>query len=205
MQPETSTTTPPRSRRRASSVALACAALALGACERGSVRRYLVAKERTPAAGSTTPAAVSRAPEDAAGGLRWTLPAGWKEQQGGGDMRHATLTPPGGGKSEVTVVRLAGPAGGELANVNRWRNQIGLPPLTEPQLTSARKVLRTAAGDLAVYDFVSEGEKKQRTIAGFTSVKDETWFLKLSGEAEAVASARPAFLELLGSLRLDAR
>ncbi len=205
MQPGTPTTTPPRTPRRALRVVLACAALALGACERGSVRRYLVSKERTAAAGSTTPASVSRAPDDAAGGLRWTLPAGWTEKQGGGDMRQATLTPPGAGKTEVTVVRLAGPAGGELANVNRWRNQIGLPPLTEPQLASARNVLRTAAGDLAVYDFASQGEKKLRTIAGFTSVKDETWFLKLSGDAEAVASARPAFLELLGSLRLEAR
>lgn len=175
--------------------------LLLGACQRDTVRRYLVEKERVALPAS---AGATAQPAVAEGGVRWTLPSGWQERQGGGDMRYATLTPPGA-KAEVTVVRLSGPAGGELANVNRWRNQLGLPPLGEPELVPARKVLGTAAGELAVYDFTSSGAEKLRTVAGLTSVQGETWFFKLTGDADAVASVRPAFLDLLGSLRLEAR
>ncbi|HYD39346.1 MAG TPA: hypothetical protein VEB43_00825 [Anaeromyxobacter sp.] len=191
-------------RRPGPCVWAAVATLLLGACQRDGVRRYIVEKE-----GDTVPAATAgpTAPRPAVaegGGVRWTLPAGWQEKQGGGDMRHATLTPPGA-NAEVTVVRLSGPAGGELANVNRWRNQLGLPPLGAPELAPARKTLGTAAGELAVYDFTSTGAKKLRTVAGLTSVEGETWFFKLTGDADAVASVRPAFLDLLGSLRLEAR
>lgn len=179
--------------------AVACLLL-LGACQPDRIRQYLVEKERPVPAAS---AGATSQPAAAAGGVRWTLPSGWEERQGGGDMRYATLTPPGV-KAEVTVVKLSGPAGGELANVNRWRNQLGLAPLGAPELAPAREVLGTAAGELAVYDF-SSSAKKLRTVAGLTSVEGETWFFKLTGDADAVASVRPAFLDLLGSIRLEAR
>lgn len=190
--------------RLAVRTAVACLLL-LGACQREGVRRYLVEKEGAPVQDAGGAAGAEAQPAAAVGGLRWKLPAGWQEKQGGGDMRYATLTPPGAGKAEVTVIRLPGPAGGELANVNRWRNQIGLPPLGEPDLAPARKVLSTAAGDLAVYDFTSQGANKLRTVAGLASIQGETWFLKLTGDAAAVAKVRPAFLDILGSIHLEAR
>jgi len=204
---------PGRARRGA---ALALALSALAGCQRDEVAHFKVPKERPPAqAGSMAgmgsmgagqagadlaPAAV---PEGS--GLVWTLPQGWKQAQGGGQMRYATLTPPVPGKVEVSVIVLPGSAGGELANVNRWRNQIGLPAVDEAGMASGRKTLRTAAGDLSVYDFASEGAKKTRTIAGLAQVQGSTWFLKMTGDAEAVATAGPAFLDLLGSVRLESR
>ncbi len=185
--------------RRVVPVALALAALALAACQRDDVAHYRVPKAQAPVM-----ADIANAPVPSGQGLRWTLPAGWKES-GGGQMRFATLVPPVQGKVDVSVIRLPGPAGGELANVNRWRNQIGLAPVAEGDLSPLRKVVKTAAGDLAVYDFSSDGTKKTRTIAGLTSLQGDTWFVKMTGDAEAVASARPAFLDLLGSLHLEAR
>ncbi len=188
-------------RRVLALAALSSAALALGGCQRDEVAHFRVPKVRQEV--MATAVAPPGPPEG--GGLRWTLPAGWKEAQGGGQMRYATLTAPVQGKVDVSVIRLPGPAGGELANVNRWRNQIGLAPVGEGDLGPLRKVLKTSAGELAVYDFTSEGAKKTRTIAGLASIQGDTWFVKMTGDAEAVASARPAFLDLLGSLRLEAR
>lgn len=197
---------PPRPQRRRTRAALVISLLA-AACQREQVRHFKVPKEVAAVPASADVAALPAAPPQAQGaeaGLRWTLPAGWKEAPGGGAMRYATLTAPVTGKLEVTVIRLPGPAGGELANVNRWRNQIGLPPLSEADLPAARKVVTTAVGPLGVYDFTS-GDEKSRTIAGLATVQGETWFLKMTGEAAAVARARAAFLDLLGSLRLEAR
>jgi hypothetical protein len=179
--------------------AVALAALALTACQRDDIAHY-----RVPKVQAAVMADIAAAPVPSGQGLHWTLPAGWKES-GGGQMRFATLVPPVEGKVDVSVIRLPGPAGGELANVNRWRNQIGLPPIGESDLSPLRKVVKTAAGDLAIYDFSSDGTKKTRTIAGLTSVEGDTWFVKMTGDAPAVASARSAFLDLLGSLRLETR
>jgi hypothetical protein len=137
------------------------------------------------------------------GGLRWTLPTGWTEAAGGGQMRYATLTPPVAGDVTATVVKLGGPAGGELANVNRWRNQIGLPPIDDAALAKARSVLRTKAGPLHVYDFTSTGDPRSRVVAGLTEARGDTWFVKLSGNAAGVGAARADFMKLLGSLRFE--
>ena len=188
-----------RARRAGAAAALALLGTVLAACQRDDVAHYRVPRAQ-PVVATLAPD-----PVPSGQGLRWTLPAGWKEETGGGQMRYATLVPPVPGKVDVSVIRLPGPAGGELANVNRWRNQIGLAPVGEPDLAPARKVVKTAAGDLAVYDFTSEGARKTRTIAGLASLQGDTWFVKMTGDAEAVASARPAFLGLLGSLRLEAR
>ncbi len=191
-----------RLRGRAAPAALAVALLLpLAGCQRDEVAHFRVPRQAPVPASAEL--AAPPAPDE--GGLQWTLPAGWKETRGGGAMRYATLTAPVTGKVEVTVIRLPGPAGGELANVNRWRNQIGLAPLAEGDLAGARKVLTTKAGPLSVYDFTSAGEKKARTIAGFAEIQGESWFLKLTGDAEAVQKARAGFLDLLGSIRLEAR
>ncbi|BDG01123.1 hypothetical protein [Anaeromyxobacter oryzae] len=147
---------------------------------------------------------VAPPPAPEGGGLRWSLPKGWSETKGGGPMRFATMRPTGAGKAEVSVIVLPGPAGGELANVNRWRNQIGLAPLADADLPALRKTVKAKVGPISVYDFTSDGQKKSRVVAGLTENAGSTWFVKLSGDAEAVSAARPAFMSLLESLRSDA-
>jgi hypothetical protein len=128
---------------------------------------------------------------------------GWTESLSGG-MRYATIKPAVAGKLDVSVVVLPGPAGGELANVNRWRGQIGLAPVDEATLATLRKTIRTKAGPVSVYDFVSEGQQKSRMLAGLTVAEGNTWFVKMLGDAEPVAAARRDFMHLLESLRFDA-
>jgi hypothetical protein len=136
--------------------------------------------------------------------LRWTLPKGWTEAPPGA-MRFATLkTPPAiTGRIDASVVVLPGPAGGELANVNRWRGQIGLPATDEASLARSRTTVQSKAGTVNVYDFTSEGTKKSRLVAGILLVDGSSWFVKLTGDAEPVAAARSDFLRILESLRLD--
>jgi hypothetical protein len=90
------------------------------------------------------------------GDVRWTLPAGWREEKGKAGDRVATLS---FGKTapafELSVTKLGGAAGGPLANVNRWRGQLGLSPLGEAELPANSAPL--SGGGLRV-DF--EGPKR---------------------------------------------
>jgi hypothetical protein len=59
---------------------------------------------------------------------RFTPPSGWTTQvQGGGGIVAASFT--GAGGARITATRLANDGGGDLANINRWRGQLGLAPL----------------------------------------------------------------------------
>jgi hypothetical protein len=73
-----------------------------------------------------------------AGQPEWTLPAGWQARPGN-QFRFATLVIPGEGRPlEVSISGL--PNTGEdnakyvLDNVNRWRGQLRMPPVTAEQL-----------------------------------------------------------------------
>ncbi len=184
-------------------LAVACALAGITACDQDGVTHFRVAKAAPamPASmgmqGDVPPPATP-----AGGGLRWTLPRGWSETRGA-PMRFASFQVPVKGAVDASVVVLPGPAGGELANVNRWRGQIGLEPLDEAALASARKTLATKAGPLKVYDFTSGGASGKRLVAGLTEIEGNTWFVKLTGDAGAVGAAREDFMKLLGSLRLD--
>ncbi len=174
------------------------AVILMSACGEEPITRARVPKtEEVPA--------LAAAPHDAAtpGGLRWTMPPGWKEVPGTG-MRLATFVPPGGLKTEGTVVSLPGDSGSELANANRWRGQLGLPPTDEAGMAAARTTVASKAGPVRVYDFTGEGEVRTRLIAAVVKTGDTTWFFKLMGEAGATESARPGFLAIIKSLQADA-
>jgi hypothetical protein len=177
------------------------------ACDRDEVTYYRVPKTPAAETGATARAAMpgddpGRSSGAASAELRWTLPRGWTESSGNA-MRFATLKPPVVGKIDGSVVVLPGPAGGELANVNRWRNQIQLPPIAEDALARAREIVRTKAGPLAVYDFTNGGAAGTRVVAGLLEIGGNTWFVKLTGDAPAVGAARSDFLKLLASLRVE--
>ena len=135
--------------------------------------------------------------------MKWTLPKGWSATLVGG-MRYATLTAPVKGHVDVSIVVLPGPAGGELANVNRWRGQLGLGPIDEPQLATSRTAIKSKAGPLSLYDFTGEGEKKSRMLAGLGMFDGSSWFVKMVGDADAVAAGKADFVHILESLHFDA-
>lgn len=187
-------------------LAVILAAGALAACDRDEVSHFRVAKAPAAPAGSpAAPAAMAGdvpPPATPASALAWTLPKGWTAVEGGA-MRYASFKVPVKGTVDASVVVLPGPAGGELANVNRWRGQIGLGPLDEAALAAARRTLASKAGRIDVYDFASDGAPRKRLIAGLTEAAGNTWFVKLTGDADAVGAARDDFMKLLGSLRFD--
>jgi hypothetical protein len=86
------------------------------------------------------------------GQLRWTPPQGWTEEKGGA-QREATLRfgdrEP---KLEISIVRFQGDGGGMLANLNRWRDQLGLEKVGEAELPALAKKLEGAATEVWVMD-----------------------------------------------------
>ncbi len=88
------------------------------------------------------------------GEIRWTLPAGWKEEKGGparvASFRFGDRDP----KLEMTVVRLPGDGGGLASNVNRWRDQIGLEKIGDAEAASAVQKIAANGIELQVVDLV---------------------------------------------------
>lgn len=88
------------------------------------------------------------------GEIRWTLPAGWNEEAGGparlASLRLGDREP----RLELTVVKLPGDGGGISANVNRWRDQLGLDRLGDAEGASLIRRMSASGIEIQVVDLV---------------------------------------------------
>lgn len=140
--------------------------------------------------------------------LQYTLPPGW-EAKPLAPMRAASFKAiaSNGKELDVSVVTLAGAAGGNLANVNRWREQVKLPPIDEATLEQSAEHVRVDHLDFLLFDLASaepigEGSEKQRILAAILDHHGRSWFIKMTGQDEAVASQKNAFADFLRGLKL---
>src|SRR5207248_4586296 len=81
--------------------------------------------------------------------VAWTLPEGWT-QSVANSPRTASLKPAVAGHVEVSLTVLPGAAGGDLANVNRWRRQLGLSAIDEAAIPFLRATVQSKAGPFNV-------------------------------------------------------
>ena len=135
---------------------------------------------------------------------QWQVPSSWHRAANTPNMLHALFHAPVDGDAKparISVVPLPGRAGGALANVNRWRRQLGLPPVETLDAVSPRTIQLTGGEatlvDLGGSDQTDAGE---RTMAAWTQRDGTTWFFKLTGAAAAVDAHEQAFRSFVSSV-----
>lgn len=183
-------------------------ALGMAGCQDQDIRVYRVPKEEVAMAGRPPHVNSDQAPSQTVEALiHWKAPNGWRQEPASG-MRLASFSVPSGNgsKADMSVVVLPGPAGGTLANVNRWRGQLGLEPFDEKSLESHSQRINTQVGELTVVDFTGhatqegDGSGKPRLLGAVFFDGASSWFFKMSGPDALVAQAKPSYLQFLKSL-----
>lgn len=138
--------------------------------------------------------------------LKYALPDGWKEKALT-QLRVASFEVSENGKTaDVSVIPLNGGPGGDPANVNRWRGQIGQPPLDENSLKSSAEPVQVGSQPADLYDLagVSPGSGDTERILGVILHTDEsTWYFKMMGDAALVEKNKPAFIAFLKSVEFQ--
>jgi hypothetical protein len=132
--------------------------------------------------------------------IKWNTPEGWAEVPPS-SMRYASFAAfPDGDKIDISVVTFAGDGGSDAENVNRWRGQIGLPPVDQNTLNSQIAPLKTADTTFATTDIAGA---KARTVAAWTRRDGRVWFFKATGPNAAVEKEKPNFLAFLRSVQFN--
>ena len=135
----------------------------------------------------------------------WEVPAGWKEVPGGQFLvAKFLLTGAANAQAAVNVSKSPGDGGGLLANVNRWRGQLGLGPLAEADLAKEIQPLDLPGGKASVADISGQDARsgqKARLLAVVIPRSGETWFYKLMGDAQVVQQEKDAFVKFVQSVK----
>lgn len=173
-------------------------------CSREAIRTYEVPKETVQAA---TPANSAMAAPQPPGGnaVAWELPSGWEELEPNqfrvGNFR---VTGEGGQTAEISIIPLPGMAGSDLDNVNRWRGQVGLGPVSEAQLGELAETVSVGDGEGHLFDLLGaarDGGEPVRMLAAIYRREATAWFVKMLGPASLVEAQKPALRALMASLR----
>jgi hypothetical protein len=122
------------------------------------------------------------------------MPEGWQQATPGPMILNYFTTPSG---AEVKVSAFPGDVGGIVANVNRWRRQLGLAPADEAQINASLKPDKISTFDASRVDLASD---TQRMIVSFGMVEGKTWFFKLTGTTQQIDAALPAFDQFMKSV-----
>jgi hypothetical protein len=146
----------------------------------------------------------------------FAAPASWKvvpTPEGG--MRKAEFDVADGEKTaKVTMIDFSARAGpmiaDPLANVNRWRSEVGLDPLQQDALEANIEKI-DVDGQPATYTAIipdaaqpEQSQSVEATLGALVPSGDRIWFIKLKGDRDLVTAEQERFKEFLKSVRFNA-
>jgi hypothetical protein len=130
--------------------------------------------------------------------IKWEVPPGWSPAPPSA-MRYASFSAEKNGeKADISVVTFPGEGGSDVDNVNRWRQQIGLPAVGAEALKSM--ITPANAGELHL-EMVDMNGASARVLAAWTRQGGRAWFFKMTGPPNLVEEEKPKFLAFLQSVR----
>jgi hypothetical protein len=154
--------------------------------------------------------------------VTWTLPAGWVPKDSSNGMRigsFAAMDPKLADTGEidpnavdVSVVNLAGAAGGLEANIRRWMGQVGLKASAQEMAEFLKQApgFKTATGQTGLIidltGMLSGDMTQSKTIYGsIVQTGEYTVFVKAMGDFARVKEQKPQVAAFSKSLRIEGR
>jgi hypothetical protein len=199
--------------------------LALGGCDRPTIEEQQEPKSTAIESATPAPQPASPSPEDAASAPSgdaadpaarsgpapsprpsegasewpWRVPESWQFVAEERPMRLATYVVQGPeGPVEIAISRFPGDVGGMLANVNRWRGQVGLPPTTEAELDGMIERFQSPGFEGALLHI--KGAEQHIVVASlYEASGDRTWTVRMSGTESIATSVREELFEFARS------
>ncbi len=146
-------------------------------------------------------------PVDGVKFLNYTVPDGWEELPVA-QFRDINLRLPGT-RAEIVLTFLQSDGGGLVANVDRWRGQVQMPPMTQEEIAALET--RTVFNQPATYvelfgpyrGMMGGGVEEGAIFGAIFSKQGGTLFAKMTGEKAVLEAQRGGFHVFLDSLGVN--
>jgi hypothetical protein len=183
-----------------------CLAAPLAGHAGDEIRTYTVPKERlgpVPQAAAAIDGDTAMPAADipvSSARATWTTPGTWKELAPTSlRVGNFAVAGPNGAKAEAAIFSFRGTVGTELDNVNRWRNELKLPPIEPDKIPSEPVTIDSMDGRL--YEITSAG---RAIVAASLPRAGDTWVFKMWGDKAVVVDAEPVFRNFLKTVHITA-
>ncbi|MFM8253012.1 MAG: hypothetical protein ACKOBW_15565 [Planctomycetota bacterium] len=138
-----------------------------------------------------------------------TAPAEWQVMPAGGIRRLSfrAAASSASGITEITVTNLPAEANDLLANVNRWRGQVQLPPWSAADLQKSAQSVTMGGVEGTYVELLGDGSKpNEKAVLGVIAVHDtQAWFFKLTGPRDTALSEKARFEAFVNSVKFPGK
>jgi hypothetical protein len=139
-------------------------------------------------------AKMAEARREVKGSLSWLTPATWED---GGERELRAATYYAGDPRELAEVMVtplgAGSSGELLENINRWRGQVGLGPVSKPDEQPVER-MEMGGRPAAYFDFSGPGRgTPTRMLLVMVADGKQVWFFKMIGPEKTVGGEKGNF------------
>lgn len=132
--------------------------------------------------------------------LTWEkLPEGWTQAPNTQQFRlHTIKVQAGDAAADLAITRMVPAQAGDLmANINRWRQAVGLEATTDPAAHPPREV-RIGGRPGVIFEVAGSGND---VLVGMTEAGGQFYFFKLQGPTPVVQGQKAAFEQFLQSVK----
>ena len=132
--------------------------------------------------------------------LTWDLPKTWVPSIGH-SMRLASFDVPfSNGVGDLSIVSLSGSSGGLIANVNRWRGQVDLNPISESDILRVSTVGESKIGAFRIFKMINDSNTQNAIIAAVLPTEEKTFFIKLTSSKDGIIELQTVFEKFCSSI-----
>lgn len=161
------------------------------------------ANRQRPSSGDAPPSKQRDSVSTTSGRPKWKVPEGWTESEGN-PFSLAAFAVAAGDKSVKTTVSRAG--GDLLANVNRWRQQLGLAEWSQEEMSKSAKQLSIDGSDGTLVELVGTDARSGQpscTLGVIVPRGDSSWFFKLTGDVTLAQREKANFEAFVQSVKFE--
>ncbi len=141
--------------------------------------------------------------------ITWDVPEGWLEKKGDGMRLASFVNTDVADPVEITIISLAGQAGGFSANITRWLKQL---TLTLPEgmdiekfISLQEKLVNSSGMEVILVDFTKLQDNSDSKVDSMLSAvmdrKNSQIFIKMTGTRTAILKNYEAFKSLIMSIK----
>lgn len=162
-----------------------------------------MAQANAPAMAAAVPVGAAATTGD---GLSWDAPQGW-QVTAPRPMRLINYDVGGGGDNQCYISILGGDGGGAMANINRWRQQMGQSTFGADEFAALERIPMLDGSALMVEiegNFTGMGTDAVDValmLGVIRELPERTVFVKMIGDRDALSLERDSFLEFCQSIR----
>jgi hypothetical protein len=129
----------------------------------------------------------------------WSPPSHWAPEENASPILSAAyLATNDESGARITVTRLGGDGGGSLANINRWRGQLGLPPVE--RLDSDAGIVR----DTPLVVDLETSDASNRMLAAIVPADGSVYYFKMTGTSAGAGAEIEEFNRLVDRVGMGA-